>query len=639
MQNKVGLKLFTKTWSLKKEKKNIEEEQPRPLTATLEKPTILDIRFIDKIDMSIIRKEFFNITNLCRAPLIVKRRNANRPLSLISPEAYNENKKKKRKTNSDNDGQEDNHSQIILSARKSSSSVRSKSSKILKANPLQILATPLKKIQYNDANNNSQCLRVPSRKTTLTTIKQRSSTPLPLPSDTVKSSIKLPLPCKTCGRPDLPERFHSHPTTPLKSKKDNLLNSEKCIPPVKSSVQKPIAIKYVSRNASSANSKIPSPIKRKPALNSPNSSSSRPSKSPVSKPVQNRTASTISSGLSASGQNEPAMRGNSGKRTLTCYICGREFGTASLHLHEPKCLEKWERENASLPVNLRRKPPVKPDNSLSTKDFNQQAWESSQATLVPCKNCTRTFYPDRLIVHQRSCKTAPAAQTAPSSSKPKKNVTCNTTSTTPSPDSSSSSKSSKSNMPPAVECHTCGKMFGRHSIKIHEKQCMKKWNAENDHLPPDIRNTAPHKLDIKTPELPEKKSPKTSPTPRTNKDERPASGTKSPLFPCYLCGRLFTVNSIYIHEPQCLKMWKIENDKLPPNKRRPVPLKPDIKFTPTGEVDFKGTFNRIWDNHLNELIKCEKCERSFFPTRIETHRRACIGMKMELKKSNLIIVT
>ena len=61
--------------------------------------------------------------------------------------------------------------------------------------------------------------------------------------------------------------------------------------------------------------------------------------------------------------------------------------------------------------------------------------------------------------------------------------------------------------------------------------------------------------------------------------DRPSSGKKSPMFPCYICGRLFTVNSIYIHEPQCLKMWKIENDKLPPNKRRPQPLKPDIKFT------------------------------------------------------------
>lgn len=57
------------------------------------------------------------------------------------------------------------------------------------------------------------------------------------------------------------------------------------------------------------------------------------------------------------------------------------------------------------------------------------------------------------------------------------------------------------------------------------------------------------------------------------------SPKRPPMFPCYLCGRLFSVNSIYIHEPQCLKKWRTENAKLPPHKRRPEPLKPDIKFT------------------------------------------------------------
>lgn len=51
------------------------------------------------------------------------------------------------------------------------------------------------------------------------------------------------------------------------------------------------------------------------------------------------------------------------------------------------------------------------------------------------------------------------------------------------------------------------------------------------------------------------------------------------MFPCYLCGRLFGENSICIHEPQCLKKWKAENDQLPSNKRRPVPQKPDVSLS------------------------------------------------------------
>lgn len=46
MPKNSGLKLFTKTWPLKRDKKTEDEERKRPLTATLEKPTILDIRFM-----------------------------------------------------------------------------------------------------------------------------------------------------------------------------------------------------------------------------------------------------------------------------------------------------------------------------------------------------------------------------------------------------------------------------------------------------------------------------------------------------------------------------------------------------------------------------------------------------------------
>lgn len=68
-------------------------------------------------------------------------------------------------------------------------------------------------------------------------------------------------------------------------------------------------------------------------------------------------------------------------------------------------------------------------------------------------------------------------------------------------------------------------------------------------------------------------------TSQASEEERPPSEKRPPMFPCYLCGRLFSVNSIYIHEPQCLKKWRAENEKLPPNKRRKEPLKPDVKFT------------------------------------------------------------
>lgn len=51
MPKNPGLKLFTKTWPLKGNKK-INKDEERPLTATLEKPTILDIRYMSKFSVN-----------------------------------------------------------------------------------------------------------------------------------------------------------------------------------------------------------------------------------------------------------------------------------------------------------------------------------------------------------------------------------------------------------------------------------------------------------------------------------------------------------------------------------------------------------------------------------------------------------
>lgn len=91
-----------------------------------------------------------------------------------------------------------------------------------------------------------------------------------------------------------------------------------------------------------------------------------------------------------------------------CYICGREFGSQSISIHEPKCLEKWHIENNQLPKHLRRPEPRKPEvptgGSYTLADENEAAYYSAQAQFVPCRNCGRTFFPDRLPVHERCCK-------------------------------------------------------------------------------------------------------------------------------------------------------------------------------------------------------------------------------------------
>ncbi|NWX17094.1 ZN474 protein, partial [Aegotheles bennettii] len=95
---------------------------------------------------------------------------------------------------------------------------------------------------------------------------------------------------------------------------------------------------------------------------------------------------------------------------VICYICGREYRTKSISIHEPKCVKKWHQETDMLPKQLRRpeskKSEVSPRKVFYDLDsLNEAAWISAQNQLVLCDICGRTFLPDRLITHQKSCKT------------------------------------------------------------------------------------------------------------------------------------------------------------------------------------------------------------------------------------------
>lgn len=424
-----------------------------------------------------------------------------------------------------------------------------------------------------------------------------------------RHKVKIPEPCQTCGKEQNPERFHSHPLHMLKFK-PKAEDKEKTKAQDKMIVTKPTALRFKSKGPEqegkksrnkNKSKKAHSSLRQVPSVDSsPTLSKKREDKTvPVKTFIQNQKAS-IKKGpkdinieifeadnSSALSQKSDSNRGllhhkkrnasrkerrENGERktnraaashppremtkieeesedarsaskdgrggssssnkqlqaapTLVCYICGREFGTRSISIHEPQCLEKWKRENDRLPKNLQRPLPEKPSKELTHEEWNQFAWETAQAQLVPCEWCGRTFFPERLQVHQRGCKPPPGA--------PKKNKTQQDTS-----------------------------MF-------------------NSSL-----NAA------------------------------------KPTVVCYICGREFGTMSIGIHEPQCLKKWRVENDNLPPELRRQEPRKPEVVYNDDGKVDREAMVEAAWKTHLETLVKCEKCGRTFFPDRLIVHQRAC----------------
>jgi hypothetical protein len=238
---------------------------------------------------------------------------------------------------------------------------------------------------------------------------------------------------------------------------------------------------------------------------------------------------------------------------VVCYICGRLYGTSSISIHAPKCLEKWKVENSQLPRHLRRPTPRKPQgwgmgelssNSLERgsqlEAMNEMAFQSSKKQLTPCEFCGRTFNPERLAVHQRSCRPN-------NRSKPSKNYDPSKYQSPGSPGSRGyRSPSPKLPVKPrTVVCYICGREFGTKSISIHEPQCLKKWELENNQLPKHMKRPYPVKPQI----LPSLGDDGGMDLERRN--QLAFESSKSQLLPCPNCGRTFLPERLEVHLRSC----------------------------------------------------------------------------------------
>ncbi|XP_066468659.1 zinc finger protein 475 [Tiliqua scincoides] len=218
-----------------------------------------------------------------------------------------------------------------------------------------------------------------------------------------------------------------------------------------------------------------------------------------------------------------------------CYICGREFGSQSLPIHEPKCLEKWHIENDKLPKSLRRPEPMKPQ-AFPGGSYNIKAENAAAAQLLPCEHCGRTFLPDRLLVHQRSCK---PSGSAPANCNPPKSFRSSGPGPSAIPD-----KPAVIRRPPTVICYICGREYGTKSISIHEPQCLKKWHIENDQLPKHLRRPEPKKPEIRS--IGAKGYYDLDAL-----NEAAFASVQSQLVPCDICGRTFLPDRLIVHQRSC----------------------------------------------------------------------------------------
>ncbi|RZF41476.1 hypothetical protein LSTR_LSTR000190 [Laodelphax striatellus] len=678
---------MTATWPGKVGKlpKKPEPKSKRPETATLEKPLVLDPKLLRKLDM----------TTLCREKLLTIEN------LIISPRSDSGKMSREKERCSTGEPKTKRVSRGLNTTYRIRSNGRKRLADVFAAAPAaNVVSTPM------EAESQAQTLvkrvsKVPGKRSPLYPKEKRKVDVKTL--KTVKEAMMMesvtesvPPTCCTCGRSEQPERLHSHPVraqlkktkVPRSLETENLPSSQ--IQP-KSSVRKPNAIKFRSNKINLPepipeiakqspvarkntfridSSKKPEPLQKVPP-DSPRKSPkisqipisrrqfSKPSVPPKTpppfvptlNPVQHSPPSTGCSRERPQGDTSSAATSPSSSprkpRTVVCYLCMREFGTASLPLHEPHCLQRWERENAALPAHLRRSPPSRPDRALSPSDWNKFAYETAQASLVPCDKCGRTFLPSRLPLHVKAClgiKRSSIPTATPTVSSIKVIEECK----------------SGDDLTSVVKegCFICGRVVTPNELANHEEACLARWQADNDKLEPHLRHPLParpgqegearaavwapreaHAHQHSTPTLstpntlsqPTGLQPTLSLPTGSQPSLSPPTGSQPTLSPrkrlsvCWLCGREFGSASIRIHEPRCLKRWHLENDQLPPERRRPEPQKPAVILTSDGKVDRAATDEVFWQSHLVQLVPCSKCHRTFNPDRVDVHEKACKG--------------
>lgn len=47
--------------------------------------------------------------------------------------------------------------------------------------------------------------------------------------------------------------------------------------------------------------------------------------------------------------------------TIFCYVCGRQYGSKSISIHQSQCLKKWHTANLKLPKSQQRPEPLEPE--------------------------------------------------------------------------------------------------------------------------------------------------------------------------------------------------------------------------------------------------------------------------------------
>jgi ribosomal protein L32 len=269
-----------------------------------------------------------------------------------------------------------------------------------------------------------------------------------------------------------------------------------------------------------------------------------------------------------------------------CHLCNRQFGTSSLPIHVKACTERWEREHGRpAPQPVVDMPSNAKPGSREWREFNEAAQAKFNSdTLQPCPHCGRTFLPDRLQVHLRSCGQGHFAN----GHKPR----------------SSLAGGEEERQQPSPE--------GKLGLSARQRR---------DAPPPPSK---PLKRDEDGGGGGGAASDRSSSAGR----QRSASAGRQRVVPggpprlpsCHLCGRQFGTSSLAIHVKACREKWEREH----PGQKAPESAVPMPDGLAPGSKEWAAYNAASWEQFQTDtLVPCPHCGRTFLPDRLPVHLRSC----------------
>ena len=330
-------------------------------------------------------------------------------------------------------------------------------------------------------------------------------------------------------------------------------------------------------------------------------------------------------------------------KSVTCYICGRGYGTKSIGIHIKNCEKKWEIDQSQKPRKERRPCPQPPKNFLEViskdkvthKDLEQlnvKAFEEYNDTaLQKCNFCNRTFNPESFKVHQRICS-------SDNPFKPLKDKTVKSTGT----------ELPQRNIPKMQSStkHVDNKVSVAKPVN-HQKTLEL---TSNYVFNPISGNKIPEKNNIKS--NPNSNHENTISYEELD-DAEEETFDQNELSPCSKCGRRFAIDRLSKHEKVCKvnakpkkvklfhkkehnenkepkeskQKWKQQHEALVANMKYMRELKKveeqggDIrKVAPPPSMGID-----------NDFKQCPHCSRKFNDTAFERHSKVCMNISNKPK--------